>query len=35
MKIYGPFKPEDVASIPKENAKALIKQGVAAEVETR
>ena len=35
MKTYGPFKPEDVASVPKENAKTLIKQGVAAEVETR
>ena len=35
MKTYGPFKPEDVASVPRENAKTLIKQGVAAEVETR
>jgi len=35
MKTYGPFKPEDIASVPKENAKTLIKQGVAAEVETR
>jgi DNA replication factor GINS len=35
MKTYGPFKPEDVASLPKENAKTLIKQGVATEVETR
>ena len=35
MKTYGPFKPEDIASIPKENAKTLIKQGIAAEVETR
>jgi len=35
MKTYGPFKPEDIASIPKENAKILIKRGVAAEVETR
>jgi DNA replication factor GINS len=35
MKTYGPFKPEDIASLPKENAKTLIKQGIAAEVETR
>ncbi len=34
LKTYGPFKPEDVASIPKENAKALIKRGIAIEVET-
>jgi len=33
MKTYGPFKPEDIASIPEENAKNLIKQGVATEVE--
>jgi DNA replication factor GINS len=35
MKTYGPFKPEDIASLPKENAKTLIKQGIAAEVETQ
>jgi DNA replication factor GINS len=35
MKTYGPFKPEDIASLPVENAKVLIKQGVAVEVETR
>ena len=34
MKTYGPFKPEDIASLPVENAKILIKQGVAVEVET-
>ncbi len=33
MKTYGPFKPEDIASLPKENAKSLIKEGVAIEVE--
>ena len=33
MKPYGPFKPEDVASVPVENAKALVKQGLATEVE--
>jgi DNA replication factor GINS len=35
MKTYGPFKPEDIASLPIENARILIKQGVAVEVETR
>jgi DNA replication factor GINS len=34
MKPYGPFKPEDVASVPVENAKVLVKQGLAVEVET-
>ncbi len=33
MKTYGPFKPEDVAALPEENAKALIKQGAATEVD--
>ncbi|MBS7654792.1 MAG: hypothetical protein QXK89_07415 [Candidatus Bathyarchaeia archaeon] len=32
MKVYGPFKPEDIATLPEENAKALIKQGAAVEV---
>lgn len=35
MKTYGPFKPEDIASLPIENAKILIKQGVAIEVEAK
>jgi len=35
MKPYGPFKPEDVASVPVENAKLLVKQGLAVEVEVR
>jgi len=35
MKIYGPFKPEDVASVPVENAKVLIKRGLAVEVEVK
>jgi len=34
MKTYGPFKPEDIAGLPVENAKILVKQGVAVEVET-
>ncbi|MFQ6087101.1 MAG: hypothetical protein ACE5OV_03665 [Candidatus Bathyarchaeia archaeon] len=35
MKTYGPFKPEDIASLPVENARILIKQGVAVEVEAK
>jgi DNA replication factor GINS len=35
MKTYGPFKPEDIVTLPKENAKTLIKQGAATEVETQ
>jgi DNA replication factor GINS len=33
MKTYGPFIAEDVASVPLENAKILIKQGLAELVE--
>jgi len=33
MKTYGPFMAEDVASVPVENAKILIKQGLAVLVE--
>lgn len=33
MKTYGPFLVEDVASVPVENAKILIKQGLAELVE--
>jgi len=33
MKLYGPFKIEDVASIPVENAKLLVKQGLAEKVD--
>jgi len=35
MKTYGPFKPEDIATLPVENAKILIKQGTAIEVEVK
>ena len=35
MKAYGPFKPEDVASIPQENARILVKQGIAVEVDVK
>jgi DNA replication factor GINS len=34
MKAYGPFKIEDVASLPLENAKIFVKQGLAEKVET-
>jgi len=33
MKTYGPFMVEDVASVPLENAKILVKQGLAEVVE--
>jgi DNA replication initiation complex subunit (GINS family) len=33
MKTYGPFAIEDVASLPIENAKILVKQGLAEKVE--
>ena len=33
MKTYGPFMAEDVASVPVENARILVKQGLAATVE--
>jgi len=35
MKPYGPFKPEDVASVPDQNAKVFVKQGLAVEVEVK
>jgi DNA replication factor GINS len=34
MKTYGPFKAEDIASLPVENARILIRKGVAVRVET-
>jgi DNA replication factor GINS len=34
METYGPFKAEDIASLPAENAKILSKQGLAERVET-
>ena len=33
MKTYGPFAPEDVATLPSDNARVLVKQGVAIEVD--
>jgi DNA replication factor GINS len=35
MKPYGPFKAEDIATLPAENARILINQGVAVEVEAK
>jgi len=35
LKIYGPFKKEDVASLPLQNAQALEKQGAARVIEVR
>lgn len=35
MKEYGPFKPEDIATLPAENARILIKQSVAVEIEAK
>lgn len=34
LKTYGPFSVEDVATLPIENAKVLLKQGIAMEIET-
>jgi DNA replication initiation complex subunit (GINS family) len=33
MKLYGPFSPQDVASLPAENAKILVKQRLAVELQ--
>ena len=33
LRIYGPFKKEDVASVPSTNAKALIDQGAAKAID--
>jgi DNA replication initiation complex subunit (GINS family) len=33
MKTYGPFNPEDVATLPEENAENLIRRGFAKVVE--
>jgi len=35
MKTYGPFQPQDVATLPAENARILTRQGVAVEVEVK
>jgi DNA replication initiation complex subunit (GINS family) len=33
MKTYGPFTVEDVAAVPVENAKILLKQGLAEKLQ--
>ena len=35
MKSYGPFKKEDVASLPIPNAQALVKQGAVRGIEVK
>jgi len=35
MNTYGPYRAEDIATLPPENARILIKQGVAIEVEAK
>ena len=35
LRIYGPYKKEDVGSLPSQNAIALVKQGAAKEIEVR
>jgi len=32
LKVYGPFKPEDVGSLPVENSKILVKKGLAEKI---
>ena len=34
LKTYGPFKQDEIATLPDENARNLIKQGIATEIET-
>ena len=33
MTTYGPFDPEDIATLPLENAKLFIKKGIAVKVD--
>jgi hypothetical protein len=33
MKAYGPFQPEELANIPRQNAENLINRGVAKAVQ--
>jgi DNA replication initiation complex subunit (GINS family) len=35
LQVYGPFSIEDVATLPVENAKVFIKQGIAMEIDAR
>jgi DNA replication initiation complex subunit (GINS family) len=34
LKPYGPFEPEDVATLPKESARILMQQDIVEEIET-
>jgi hypothetical protein len=35
MNKYGPFREEDVASLPLENARSIVESGVAVQVHAR
>jgi DNA replication initiation complex subunit (GINS family) len=35
LKIYGPYKKEDVGSLPAQNAQVLVKQGAAKVIEVK
>jgi DNA replication initiation complex subunit (GINS family) len=35
LKTYGPFCPEDIASLPLDNARLLVKQGAAVKVDSK
>ncbi len=35
LKIYGPYKREDVGSLPTQNAQALVRQGLARGIDVR
>jgi len=35
MNTYGPYRAEDVATLPSENARILIKQGIAVEIDAK
>jgi DNA replication initiation complex subunit (GINS family) len=35
LRIYGPYKKEDVGSLPAQNAQVLVKQGAAKVIEVK
>jgi DNA replication factor GINS len=35
LRIYGPYKREDVGSLPEQNVQALVRQGLAKEIDVR
>ncbi len=35
LKIYGPYKKEDVGSLPNQNVQGLVKQGLAKEIDVK